>query len=59
MQVFGEGGVFEGVVGAFEGAGGGGVEVLELGGEAHAYFERVGHCVVSGSALVAQLVGVL
>ena len=35
--------VLEGVVGGFLGGVGGGVEVLELGGEAHADFEGVGH----------------
>lgn len=33
----------EGVVCGFVGGGGGGVEMLELGGEAHADFEGVGH----------------
>lgn len=36
--------VFESVVGTFETGGGGGAEVLELGCEAHAHLERVGHC---------------
>lgn len=43
VQVFGEGGVFEGVVGAFQRAVGAGVEVVEEIGEAHADFEGVGH----------------
>ena len=45
MQVLVHVSVFEGVVGGFLGGVGGGVEVLELGGEAHADFEGVGHCV--------------
>ena len=44
MQVLVHVSVFEGVVGGFLGGVGGGVEVLELGGEAHADFEGVGHC---------------
>ena len=43
MQVLVHVSVFEGVVGGFLGGVGGGVEVLELGGEAHADFEGVGH----------------
>lgn len=43
MQVFGKGRVLEGVVGAFERGRGGGVEVLELGSEAHTDFEGIGH----------------
>ena len=43
MQVFVHVSVFEGIVGGFLGGVGGGVEVLELGGEAHADFEGVGH----------------
>ena len=43
VQVFVHVAVLEGVVGGFLGGGGGGVEVLELRGEAHAHFERVGH----------------
>ena len=45
MQVFVHVSVFKGIVGGFLGGVGGGVEVLELGGEAHADFERVGHYV--------------
>ena len=43
MQVLVHVSVFEGVVGGFLGGVGGGVEVLELGGEAHADFEGVRH----------------
>jgi hypothetical protein len=43
VQVFGEGAVFEGVVGGFEGGVGGGVEVVKERGEFHAHFERVSH----------------
>ena len=43
MQVLVHVSVFEGIVGGFLGGVGGGVEVLELGGEAHADFEGVGH----------------
>ena len=43
MQVLVHVSVFEGVVGGFLGGVGGGVEVLELGSEAHADFERVRH----------------
>jgi len=40
--------VFEGVGGGFQGRGGGGVEVVEEGGESHAHFEGVGHGGVGG-----------
>ena len=43
MQVFVHVSVFEGVVGGFLGGVDGGVEVLELGCEAHADFEGVRH----------------
>ena len=43
MQVLVHVSVLEGIVGGFLGGVGRGVEVLELGGEAHADFEGVGH----------------
>lgn len=43
MQVFVHVSVFEGVVGGFLGGVDGGVEVLELGCEAHTDFEGVRH----------------
>ena len=43
MQVLGEDGVLEGVVGAFEGRVCAGVQVVEEGGEFDADFEGVGH----------------
>ena len=43
MQVLVHVSVFEGIVGGFLGGVGGGVEALELGGEAHADFEGVSH----------------
>lgn len=43
VQVFVHVPVLEGVVGGLLRGGGGGVEVLELRGEAHAHFEGVGH----------------
>lgn len=43
MQVLVHVPVFEGIVGGFLGGVDGGVEVLQLRGEAHADFERVGH----------------
>lgn len=43
MQVFVHVSVFEGIVGGFLRGVGRGVEMLELGGEAHADFERVSH----------------
>ena len=43
MQVFVHVPIFQGVVGGFLGGVDGGVEVLELGGEAHADFEGIGH----------------
>ena len=43
MQVLVHISVFEGVVSGFVGGIAEGVEVLELGGEAHADFEGVGH----------------
>lgn len=45
MQVFVHISVFEGVVGCFLGGVDGGIEVLELGSEAHADFEGVCHCI--------------
>ena len=46
MQVLVHVPVFEGIVGGFLGRVDGGVEVLELRGEAHADFEGVGHGLV-------------
>ena len=43
MQVFCEGGVFQGIVGGLESGVGGGVEMVEERGELHAHFEWVGH----------------
>ena len=43
MQVLVHVSVLEGIVGGFLGGVGGGIEMLELGGEAHADFEGVGH----------------
>lgn len=43
MQVLVHVAVLEGIVCGFLGRGDGGVEVLQLAGEAHAYFERVRH----------------
>ena len=43
MQVLVHVPVLEGIVSGFLGGVDGGVEVLELRGETHAYFERVGH----------------
>ena len=45
MQVLVHVSVLEGIVGGFLGGVGGGIEMLELGGEAHADFEGVGHYV--------------
>ena len=43
MQVLVHVPVLEGIVGGFLGGIGGGVEVLELRGEAHANFKGIGH----------------
>ena len=43
MQVLVHVPVLEGIVSGFLGGIGGGVEVLELRGEAHADFKRIGH----------------
>lgn len=54
MQVVAEFAVAESVVGGFCCGGGRGVEVLELGGEAHAHFEGVGCAHVGGCALTGR-----
>ena len=50
MQVLVHVPVLEGIVSGFLGGVGGGVEVLELRGEAHADFERVGHRLLEGNS---------
>lgn len=47
--------VFEGIVGSFLRRGDGGIEVLELRGEAHADLEGVRHCGGSSESPVAMM----